>query len=74
MPKHGHDNVERNKLKRRLKEIARTRVLPRLWEDGRSLDLLMRARKEAYQAAFVELGEEIDAVMEEACSGPSWSG
>lgn len=70
VPKHGHDNVERNTLKRRLKEIARTRVLPRLWESGRSLDLLMRARREAYEAAFAELVEEIDVVMEEACSGP----
>ncbi len=71
MPKHGHENVERNKLKRRLKEIARTRVLPRLWEAGASSDLLIRARREAYAAAFAELAEEIDLVMEEACSGRS---
>jgi ribonuclease P protein component len=71
VPKHGHDNVERNKLKRRLKEIARTRVLPKLWEAGRPMDLLLRARREAYDAAFAELSDEVDGVMGEACSGPS---
>jgi ribonuclease P protein component len=74
VPKHRHDNVERNKLKRRLKELARTRMLPRLWECGRSLDVLVRARREAYDAAFADLGDELDGVMEEACSGPPLSG
>jgi ribonuclease P protein component len=69
VPKHRHDNVERNKLKRRLKEIARTRVLPRLWDAGCSLDILVRARAEAYGATFGALRDEIDSVTEEACSG-----
>jgi ribonuclease P protein component len=69
VPKHGHDNVERNKLKRRLKELARTRMLPRLWDAAGPLDVLLRARREAYGAEFAELRDEIDGVMEEACSG-----
>ena len=69
VPKHGHDNVERNKLKRRLKELGRTRVLPELWERDCQMDVLVRARREAYDAAFAELRDEVDGVMEEACSG-----
>ena len=69
VPKHGHDSVERNKLKRRLKELCRTRVLPSLWNADRALDVLLRARREAYDAEFAELLEEVDGVMEEACSG-----
>ena len=69
MPKHGHDNVERNKLKRRLKELGRTRVLPMLWERECRMDVLVRARREAYGAVFAELQDEVDSVMEAACSG-----
>lgn len=67
--KHGHGSVERNKLKRRLKELGRTRVLPRLWAGGCALDVLLRARREAYEATFAELEREIESVMEEACAG-----
>ena len=74
VPKHGHENVERNKLKRRLKELGRTRVLPKLWEGERHMDVLLRARREAYDAGFAELQDELDVVIEEACSGEPWSG
>jgi ribonuclease P protein component len=67
--KHGHGSVERNKLKRRLRELARTRVLPPLWNAELALDVLLRARREAYQASFLELGQEVDGVVEEECSG-----
>jgi ribonuclease P protein component len=67
--KHGHGSVERNKVKRRLKELGRTRILPRLWERGLALDVLLRARREAYDAGFAELEREIERVMEEACAG-----
>jgi ribonuclease P protein component len=67
--KHGHGSVERNKLKRRLRELARTRVLPPLWKAELALDVLLRARREAYQASFLELGQEVDGVVEEECSG-----
>ena len=73
VPKHGHDNVERNKLKRRLKELGRTRVLPMLWANERKLDVLVRARREAYDAGFDELQAEVDGVTEEACSNGHWS-
>jgi ribonuclease P protein component len=72
--KYGHGSVERNTLKRRLRELSRTAVLPRLWSVGISLDVLVRARREAYGVPFTELGRELDGVMEEVCSGRSWSG
>ena len=67
--KHGHGSVERNKLKRRLKELARTAVLPGLWSTGRAVDLLVRARPNAYDATFAALSDEIGGVIESICSG-----
>lgn len=70
VPKHRHTIVERNKLKRRLREIGRTRVLPALTASGRTLDVMVRARAEAYDATFPELRDELDRVTEALCSGP----
>jgi ribonuclease P protein component len=67
--KHGHDGVERNRLKRRLKELARTGVLPSLWSQGRAVDVLVRARPNAYDTTFAALSEEIGGVTESICSG-----
>jgi RNase P protein component len=74
VPKHGHENVERNKLKRWLKELGRTCMLPTLWGRDCQLDVLLRARREAYGAEYAELKEEVEAVLEEACSGERSSG
>lgn len=59
MGKLGHDIVERNRVKRRLREIGRTRVLPDL--DGRGVygDVLIRARRPAYEAGFDELARDV---------------
>lgn len=73
VPKHGRDIVERNRVRRRLREIGRTEVVPRLWEAGRSLDVLVRARREAYDAGYAELKKELTEVTEELCSGRSSS-
>lgn len=59
VPKHRHTIVERNLVKRRLREIGRVEVLPRLRSAGRPLDVLIRARKEAYQASFATLHDEL---------------
>ena len=59
VPKHRHRIVERNRLKRRLREIARTEVLPRLRGAGRPLDVLVRARPEAYAAGFEALRDDL---------------
>jgi len=55
VPKHGHNSVKRNKLKRQLREITRTHVLPA----RSSFDVLVRARREAYAATFDALLADI---------------
>ena len=69
VPKHRHTIVERNRVKRRLREIGRTEVLPRLEGAGLALDVLVRARSEAYGAGFCTLKSELQAVAENLCWG-----
>ncbi len=71
VPKHKRRIVERNRLKRRLREIGRTLVLPALGGAGAPLDLMLRARPEAYGASFAELRDELRALAEELCSRAS---
>ncbi len=68
VPKHRHSIVERNRVKRRLREIGRTRVLPPLRERGLALDVLVRARREAYGVGYRRLSDELQSVMEDLCS------
>ena len=68
VPKHRHRIVERNLVKRRLREIGRTELLPRLAGCDPALDLLVRARAEAYGASFEALREELVRVAEDLCS------
>ena len=68
VPKHRHSIVERNRVKRRLREIGRTLVLPRLKEQGLALDVLVRARREAYGVGFRKLSDEIRSMTEDLCS------
>ena len=70
VPKHRHEVVDRNRLQRRLRELGRTRVLPALWNAGRSMDVMLRARAEAYEATFGELRDELDRMTEGLCSAP----
>jgi ribonuclease P protein component len=58
VPKYGHSSVERNKLKRRLRELARRQLLTL----AASCDVLVRARREAYQATFERLQGDLDRV------------
>jgi ribonuclease P protein component len=57
IPLHSHTIVERNRLKRRTREVARRFLLPRLESIS---DLVVRARKEAYQADFESLKRELE--------------
>lgn len=59
VPRYGHSIVERNKVKRRIREILRRRVLPRLTASRRAVDVLVRARREAYGASYAELETEL---------------
>jgi ribonuclease P protein component len=69
VPRHRHDAVTRNRLKRRLREIGRRDVLPALRACGSSSRLLVRARPEAYKATHAELRETLVRFTEELCSG-----
>jgi len=51
VPKRGRTTTDRNRLKRRLREVVRLHILPRL----EPLDLVIYARPEAYDASFLEL-------------------
>lgn len=65
VPKHGHRIVDRNRLRRRLREIARRELLPRLRERDEMVDVLLRVHRRAYGASFVELRQAIESTMEE---------
>lgn len=64
VPKHRRNSVERNRLKRRLREILRRDILPRLAERDVRADILIRARKEAYLATFSQLQDQLIAWAE----------
>jgi ribonuclease P protein component len=68
VPKHRQTIVLRNRLKRRLREIGRTELLPRLRKCAVDYDVLIRARPEAYGAQFEEIREELVRAVEEVCS------
>ena len=48
MPRYGHSAVDRNKVKRRLRDLARTELLPSLG----ALDVVLRAAPSAYAASY----------------------
>lgn len=58
VPKYGYTAVRRNKLKRQLRELARTEVLPA----PASRDVLVRAKREAYGATFPQLRDDVTRV------------
>ena len=64
VPRHGRTIVERNRLRRRLGEIVRTRWLPAEREQPRPRDLLIRARAEAYRLDFDGLAEELRGCLD----------
>ncbi len=69
--KHGRKIVERNRLKRRLREAARVALLPRCRDAGAALDILIRAKPSAYEATYAELRDEISGLADHLCPGGS---
>jgi ribonuclease P protein component len=55
VPKYGRSSVERNRLKRRLREIARRQLLGQI----PAVDVTIRVRREAYDATFHALLAEL---------------
>ena len=59
VPRHSHTAVERNRLRRRLREIGRRRILPVL---AVPTDVAVRARANAYTASFAVLATELSTL------------
>lgn len=55
MPRYSGSAVDRNRLKRRLRELVRTRLLVM----APSVDVVIRARPDAYTASFEMLKVDI---------------
>lgn len=58
VPKHKHSAIDRNRLRRRLRELIRLELLPVVVQG----DALIRAKADAYEASFAGLRIEIDSV------------
>jgi ribonuclease P protein component len=71
VPKHGRRIVDRNVLKRRLREIGRRQILVDLNAAGLSVDVLVRARRSAYDVDFEGLSREVRDAVEALCSQDS---
>ena len=54
MPRHSHSAVDRNRVKRRIREIVRLDMLPVL----PNVDMVVRALPSAYAAGVAELREQ----------------
>lgn len=66
MPRYSHGAVDRNRVKRRLREIARLELLPLLAEGpsgGSPRDVVIRALPAAYRRDQRELAAEVAQAM-----------
>jgi len=59
VPRHGKSAVDRNRLKRRLREIIRQDVL----RSERGLDIIVKAAPSAYTVPFADLRTEVNGVI-----------
>lgn len=71
VPKHGFRVVDRNLLKRRLREVLRREILPRLARAETPVDVLVRTRRTAYMTTYQQLRKELVQATEELWSRPS---
>ena len=59
VPKFKQSAVDRNRLKRRLRELSRLRLLP----TALPADVVVRVKPEAYGASFDALAAEVDTIL-----------
>ena len=59
VPRFRQSAVARNRVKRRLRELSRTRLLP----TDVPADVVIRIRPEAYRAPFASLATDVDRVV-----------
>jgi ribonuclease P protein component len=62
VPRHQHSAVDRNRLKRRLREIVRIELLPSL-RTRSPVDVAIRARQEAYGAPPERLRDDVHSIQ-----------
>jgi len=62
VPKFGRSSVDRNRLKRRLREIVRTQLLETLPQ----VDAVIRIRPTTYDVPFSTLADELRDTLVEA--------
>jgi ribonuclease P protein component len=65
VPRHQHTAVDRNRLKRRLRELVRLELLPSLNGRADAVDIAVRARREAYAASIDQLRVDISTIVEQ---------
>jgi ribonuclease P protein component len=61
VPRHQHSAVDRNRLKRRLRDIVRIELLPSLRAQP-PLDVAIRTRHEAYDAPLDALRNDVRTI------------
>lgn len=59
VPRHRHSAVDRNRLKRRLRELVRVLILP----SNIPVELVIWAQRAAYDATFERLRAELEQVL-----------
>jgi ribonuclease P protein component len=62
VPRHQHSAVDRNRLKRRLRELVRTGLLPALRARDAATDIAIRARREAYDVELEALAHDVRTI------------
>jgi ribonuclease P protein component len=63
VPRHQHSAVDRNQLKRRLRELVRLELLPALRAvSSTATDIIIRARRDAYAAPLAALRNDIQTI------------
>ena len=59
VPRYKHSAVDRNRLKRRLRELSRTRLIPA----DVAADVVLRIRPDAYDATFDALTADVERAL-----------
>ena len=67
-PRHGRTAVARNRVRRRLSEIARCRLLPALESKRLHVDLIVRAKPAAYETSYRMLQASLTHSLEFVCA------
>jgi len=70
VPRHQHSAVDRNRLKRRLRELVRTELLPVLRERP-AIDVAIRSRPDAYRAHLDALRADVLSIHSRVTSNDS---